>query len=193
MWTKIDSSVPMQTIPTYLGKRERRECGQATTSDFDGSVISKRKISQLVRPPKPKRLGGPDKNEKMKKLSKLSKFKIKWPKSGRKLKMGVGQVRPAKVAAPPPPNRTSGSASDFRNKCLSHELIRLNFSKTSLSQELSRLNYLKDETWFESRKFWVEHKSADLTLIWILTRNLLQKKNESFWSLPRVSLPLHQA
>ena len=49
---------------------------------------------------------------------------------------------------------------NFRNKCLSHELIRFNFPKTSLSQELSRLNYLKDETWFESRKFWVGHKSA---------------------------------
>ena len=41
-------------------------------------------------------------------------------------------------------------------------MIRLNFSKTSLSQELSRLNYLKDETWFESRKFWVGHKSGAL-------------------------------
>ena len=52
---------------------------------------------------------------------------------------------------------------NFRNRCLSHELIRLNFPKTSLSQELSRLNYLKDETWFESIKFWVGHKSGNMT------------------------------
>ena len=72
-------------------------------------------------------------------MSKFSNFKIKWPKSVKKLENG-GRLGPLRqnVPPPPPPKRSAGSASALELP----ETYRYSFSFISLFRQIEGLRPL---------------------------------------------------